>query len=133
MVFEQKNQGDIQLLSSELIRRINEDSRRIKTIEQKIEKIESTSSTLEETVLTQMNDVKINLDRISQRIAAVADRLSMIETDMLRMKKEINNTATKAEVKQLETFVDIVNPITAKFVTKDELQRVLAERSFKKV
>ena len=134
MVFESKPpQMDIQLLSNELIRRINEDTRRIKAIEQEVERLESTSSTLEETLLTQMNDIKITLDKISQKITNVAERLNAIDTEVLRMNKEIGKTATKSEVKQLETFIDLVNPITAKFVTKEELERVLAERTFRKV
>jgi len=117
---------------NELVMRLNENSRRIKYVEQKVEKVESTTSTLEETALMQMNDLKINLERIGQKMTALAERLNMIESEMARLGKEVGRAATKSEVKQLEAFIDIVNPITSKFVTRDELDRALEESAPKK-
>lgn len=123
---------DVRAVTSELVKRINEDTRRIRILEQRMDRIENSLSGLEETVLTQMGDLKLSLERISNKIGTVADRLSSIENDILRVNKELGRAATKAEVKQLETFIDLVNPITSRFVTKDELERVLLERLGKK-
>jgi hypothetical protein len=46
--------------------------------------------------------------------------------------KELSKTALKSDVKKIETFIDVVNPITAKFVTRDELDRLLEERMKRK-
>jgi len=130
--FEKPPAPDIVGLSSELVRRMNEDARRIKSIEQKMDRLENTLITLEESALMQMNELKINLERISSKISALADRLNTIENDIVRVNKELGKTATKAEVKQIETFVDLVNPIKAKFVTRDELERMLEERTVRR-
>lgn len=127
--FEKGPAADMTALSSELVRRMNEDARRIKMMEQKVERLENTLNTLEETILMQMNELKISIENIGTKIKSVADRLGTIENDILRINKELGKTATKAEVKQIETFVDLVNPIKAKFVTKDELERALEERT----
>jgi len=132
MVFESKPAESPMSVMNEVVRRLNENSRRLKYVEQKVEKIESTTSTLEENVLVQMNDLKINLERIGQKITDLSGRLDAIDSELLKFNKELSKTASKAEVKQLETFIDIINPITSKFVTRDELERIIEENAPKK-
>lgn len=115
-------------VSSELARRLNENSRRLRIMEQKLDKLETSMDLLEENTLNQMNDMKIGLERISAKISAVGDKLAGIDNEILRITKEMGKTATKAEVRQLETFIDLVNPITSKFVTKDELERAFEDK-----
>jgi len=70
----------------------------------------------------------VNLERIIAKIGGIADRLTGIESELLRINKELGKSATRAEVKQLETYIDIMNPIKSKFITKNELDRILDER-----
>ena len=124
--------AEIKEITSEIVRRINEDTRRIKLLEQTSERIQTRMDQIEEAVLNQMNDLKIDLDKISIKINSVSDRLKAIENEIIRINKDLAKTATKAEVKQLETFIDLINPITSKFITKDQLERALEERLAKK-
>jgi len=130
--FEKQPVEDVTTITNEMVRRLNDYSRRIKNIEQRLERMESRIGTMEESVLNQMSDLKISLDKIGQKISGVSDRLNAMESEILRINKDLGKTALKADVKKLETFIDIVNPITAKFVTKDELERALEERIKKK-
>jgi chromosome segregation ATPase len=130
--FEKQPVADIATMTNEMVRRLNEYSRRIKNIEQRLERMEGRIGTVEETVLNQMNDLKISLDKISSKISGVSERLDTMENEILRINKDLGKAALKADVKKLETFIDIVNPITAKFVTKDELDRAFDERIKKK-
>ncbi|MFH0711007.1 MAG: hypothetical protein V1944_00345 [Candidatus Aenigmatarchaeota archaeon] len=132
MAFE-KPGAEMGAISNELVRRLNENSRRLRIMEQKLDKLETSMDLLEENTLNRMNDMKIGLERISAKISAVGDKLVGIETDMMRINKELGKAATKSEVKQIETFIDLVNPITAKFVTKDELERAFEDKLGRKV
>ena len=113
---------------SEVVKRINEDRRRIKLLEQKIDRLESSISALEGASISQMGDIKITLERINNKIENVSLRFNKIETDINNIKRVLAKSATKLELKQLESFIDLVNPITSRFVTKDELDRMLDER-----
>ena len=126
MAFEKPDQSN-QVLS-ELVNRINEDRRRIRMIEQSIDRIESSINALERNLLNQNADMKISLDRIDNKIADMSTRLTTLEADVNRYTKLVSKAATKMEIKQLESFIDIINPITSKFVTKDELDRALEEK-----
>jgi len=125
MVFEKPI--DEKAVAAELVKRLNESGRRIRGVEQRIDRTENRIRGIEETVLEQMNSLKIELDRISQKIASATQQLTSINNEILRINRELGKTATKQEVKEIETFIDLVNPITAKFVTKDELERRLEE------
>ena len=118
---------------TELVRRINEDRRRIRLIEQNINRVEQSISSVEGSVISQMGDLKITLDRINNKLAAAADRLNVIETDVARLNKQVSKSATRIELKQIESFIDLVNPITSKFITKDELERAFEERLKRKI
>lgn len=125
---KQPPQIDVSMMSSEMARRLNEYSRRIKNIEQRMDRMEGRIENLEQNAMNQMNDLKINLERIGQKINATSERLNSIDTEILRLNKDISKTALKSDIKKLETFIDLVNPITSKFVTKDEMERALEER-----
>jgi len=126
--FEKQQPSELAGMTAEVVHRLNESSRRMKTIEQRIDRIEQQIQTLEETALTQMDDIRVNLERIVAKITGIAERLTGIENELLRINKEMSKTATKAEVKQIETYIDVMNPIKSSFVTKNELERILDER-----
>ncbi len=129
MVFERTPKKED--VTPELVKRLNESARRIRNLEESVERVENRIRGMEETVLEQMNGLKIDLDRISQKIASATQQLTATNKEILRINKELGNTATKQEVKEIGAFIDLVNPITAKFVTKDELGRRLEELSKK--
>lgn len=114
-------------ITTELVKRLNMNGRRIRSLEDRVERVENRVRGMEERVLEQMNTLKIDLERISQKIAYATQKLADINKEILRINKELSKTATKREVKEVQSFIDLVNPITAKFVTKDELERRLEE------
>ena len=118
---------------NELVRRVNEDRRRVMILERNISRLESSMSSLEDSALSQMGELKVTLERINSKMSLAAERLNIIENDVSRLGKNLVKSATKIELKQIESFIDLVNPITSKFVTRDELERALDERLRKKI
>lgn len=131
MVFEKP--PDTNAAVAELIKRINEDRRRMRMLEQSVERMENSLSALEESALSQFSEFKLSLERVAAKIEETSAKLNVIETNMTKLGRMLEKTATKLELKQLESFVDLVNPVTAKFVTKDELDRALDECLAKRV
>lgn len=116
------------VLSGEMIRRLNEYSSRIKNIELRVERLDNRIDGIEETALNQLNNIKISLERLSQKISSVSDKIANIENEILRINKELGKTALKSDIKKIEAFIEVVNPITSKFVTREELERILEEK-----
>lgn len=119
---------DFRVIATELVNRINEDTRRIRLLEQRVERIEARVSETEKTILTEMDDLKISLERITNKINSFSEKLGALENEILKISKALEKAATKAEVKELEAFIEIFNPIKSKFVTKDELEKMLKEK-----
>ena len=106
----------------------HEDRRRIRLIEQSIDRVESSVNALESSLLSQISDVKITIERMKNELSESSIKVSSMENEMTRLSKVVGKSATKIELKQLESFIDLVNPVTSKFVTKDEMERALEDR-----
>ena len=126
MVFEKT--ADIKVVATELVKRMNEDIRRIRLLEDRVENIENRIERVENTALNRLEDVRIKLENIVGKISKVAERLTAIDNEIVSLNKVLGKTASKAEIKSLETFIDVLNPITSRFVTKDELERALERK-----
>lgn len=121
----EKHDEDWKKLTGELVKRMNDDTRRIRIMEQRLDRVESSVQSMQENTLNQLNDLKLALERINDKIVSVSEKLMSIEGEILRLNKDVSKTATKRELKQIETFIDLINPITAKFVTKDEVEKMI--------
>ena len=125
MVFEKPAQE--KSVTGELVKRVNEDTRRIRLVEQRIDRLEENIRMVENIISEQTNNLKLNLNEISQKITGLSGRLDSIEKEIGKLNKVLEKTVTKIDVKKLETFIDLVNPMTSKFVTKDEMKNALEE------
>ena len=121
--------AEVKIVTSEILRRVNEESRRVRILEQRMDRIYDSVNSLQENVISQLDDLKLSIERLSDKVLKVSERLNGIENEIEKVNKGLGKAATKAEVKQIETFMNIVNPITSKFVTKEELERLLEERT----
>jgi len=128
MVFEKNVSNDMQTLGTEMASRINTDTRRIRAIEQRLGGIELRIGALEEKIIDEIDHLRKSFEQISVDIKAVTDNLSEIRSEILKINKNLDKTAKKAEVKELETLLDIYNPIKSRFTTKDEVARMIEDR-----
>ena len=128
MVFEKNVSNDMQTLGTEMASRINTDTRRIRAIEQRLGGIELRIGALEEKIIDEIDHLRKSFEQISVDIKAVTDNLSEIRSEILKINKNLDKTAKKSEVKELETLLDIYNPIKSRFTTKDEVTRIIEDR-----
>jgi len=128
MVFEKNTPGDLQTLGVEMVNRVNTDTRRIRTLEQRLNGAEMRIGSLEEKVIDEIDRLRKSFEQISLDIKAVSDSLSEIRSEILKINKNLDKTAKKVEVKELETLLDIYNPIKSRFTTKDEVTRMIEDK-----
>jgi chromosome segregation ATPase len=117
---------------AELIMRVNDATRRLRLLEQRVDKLNDSFSRMEESAVVQMKNLEISLERLSNKIALVNDKIKGLEDEILKVNRELAKTAKKAELKQLEGFIDLINPITSRFVTKNEMENYVEEKLKKK-
>ncbi|MDI6825805.1 MAG: hypothetical protein QMD36_01260 [Candidatus Aenigmarchaeota archaeon] len=128
MVFEKSVPGDVQALSIEITNRINTNTRRIRTLEQRMSAAESRIGTLQEKIIDEIDRLRKSFDQISVDVKAVSQNLSEIHAEILNINKNLDKTAKKAELKELESLLDLYNPIKSRFTTKDEVMRIVENK-----
>src|SRR3989344_5016621 len=107
---------------SEIVRRVNDNTRRVRVLEERFRNIESRLINLEKMMidnLKQFNDVS---NQLSRDVSGMRDRMANAEVDIQTFKREQKKFVTKTEIKELENYISLINPILSKFVTRKELE-----------
>lgn len=127
MVFEKEQPQDTSVFSSEIVKMVNTNTRRIRAIEQRLSGSERRIGSMEEKIIDEMDDLRRGFEQISLDIKALSENLSQMRSEMLKINKNLDRAAKKSEVKELESLLDLYNPIKSKFVTRDEVKRIIEE------
>ena len=128
MVFEKEKEAfDIRTFTTEILNRVDSNTRRIRSIEQRLNLLESRISSLEEKLIDEIDKLGKGFEQLQLDVKAVSESLKLLRAEMLKMNKNMEKTALKAEVKELATLLDLYNPIKSSFVTKEEVRRMLEE------
>jgi chromosome segregation ATPase len=112
--------------------RINNNTRRVRTLEQRLDGVSSRMESLEERIIEEIDVLKKGVDRLFLDIKEVSKSLAKIRAENLELNKNMEKTAKKTELRELEGLLDLYNPIKSKFVTTDQVKRLI-ERDIKKV
>lgn len=126
MPFEKKTSMDYAI--TELMRRVNDDTKRLRLLEQRSVAMDSRVASLEQTLLEQFKKINQAFDRLSQKIDESNDRISKIEDDTKKLMRQMDRVASKTELREMQGFIDLINPIKSNFVTKPEIERMLEEK-----
>ena len=124
--------GEMRVLTSELVKRVNDETRRIRLAEQRLDRFEVAADNLENMVSSHALEMKAQLDNLAKSIKTLSDRMTMTESAIGRIEKELAKRATKMEIKQIESYMSLMSPITSRFVTREELERAIDDRVQKK-
>jgi uncharacterized protein YoxC len=125
MVFEKKPQ--IQTINPELLRSTQESKTRIRTLEQNVESLRSRVNAVEEKMIEEMGNIKKWLDQLSVDVSDVSKSLKEIHSETLRINKDLEKKARKSELKEIESLLEIYNPIKSHFITKQQAERMMED------
>ncbi len=126
MPLEKKTSIDYAI--TELMRRVNDDTKRLRLLEQRSAAVDSRLASLEETLLEQFKKVNQAFEKSSQRIDEIDNRLAKVEDDTKKLIKQMERVASKTELGEIQGFIDLINPMKSNFITKPEVERMLEEK-----
>lgn len=122
-----KRQGNVQSVIAELIRRLNDNSKRLRLVEQKTISAEAGVANIDQSVLEQFKQVKSYMDKLNAKIEDLGNRISKLEDDSRKMSKQLERTSTKTELREVQGFIDLINPMKSEFITRAEVKRMLED------
>ncbi len=124
----EKGRTTLRSVINELVERVNTDTRRLRVLEEKTENLESKVNTLKDMTLQEKKQTGARLDEVSAWLKKQDTRTVRMEKTLEDIVKQFKNVATTSKIKELETLVEMYSPLKSEFVTRDELDRILAKR-----
>ncbi len=125
--------SDIRVLTSELVKRLNDNVRRIRLLEMNLERAETDKSSLEESLSLRAEELNKYLTSLKENVKNLIERVTELEAGLQIVHQELDRKATSNELKELENFISLISPANTTFVTKEELEKILEEKFGKKV
>jgi predicted nucleic acid-binding Zn-ribbon protein len=106
---------------------LNELNRRVRMMEIKMDKIEERLVALEKALEQIQTDLRIMKDLNEKKISDIKNEISTLNEKIETISKKSDQFVTTTEFQKIKMFIDIVNPLTSSFVTKDELESKIDE------
>ena len=125
---KQESKKTLKTIIRELVDRTNSDTARIRVLEQDMNSIKSRNDSFEQAILAQRKQTDKLIAELNSRLEKANKRSMQIESTLKEMINEIKRLATTSKIKELETLVDIYNPLKSQFITKQEAERMIERR-----
>ena len=119
---------DVPAVLNELVRRANETTRRLRALEERSSLIENKISSIQDTLLRTNSENKDINEKLTNQLKGFQTELMRIDNELLKVNKNIERTAKRSELKELENMMSFFNPLKSNFVTKDEVERMIEAR-----
>ena len=128
MVLSKQPKKTLRTIIRELVERTNTDAGRIRILEQESDIVKSRTDSVEQTMIGQKKATDKALMDLDKRIEKMNKRTVQIESTLKELIKEIKKLATTSKISELETLVDIYNPLKSQFITKEEAERMIERK-----
>lgn len=126
MPFSSEDTTNVALVN-ELARRLNDSTRRIRMLEEKIRSIELRANNHDQRIMDTTKQINSNSLMVSAELSDVKDRLASIALDIQNIKSEMKKSATITDMREIQEYIELINPITTKFATKGEVAEMVRE------
>lgn len=104
---------------------INAISRRLKLLEEGFTNLRKFFQVTEENILAKNKHYSAEIKTLTSDINEIRKEIQELRDRMFLIIKELQTTARKEEVKVLEKYINLWNPI--KFVTQNEIEQIIDE------
>ena len=119
----------IREIINELIERTNSNMRRLRVLEQNTEALTSRTNTLENTILEQGKEFKKLMEESNSRINEESEHIIKLESMVKDIVNQLKRVVTTTKIKELEELISIYDPLKSNFITREEVERLIEERT----
>ena len=118
---------DIKPIINEMFRRSTENTRRLRALEERYSIIEDRLNSIQESLLRQTRKNKETLEAFETIVTNFETELMKINNSLMKLGKNLDRTARKSELKELENMMSLFNPLKSTFISKREVKRLIEE------
>lgn len=114
---------------SEVVQRVKDFNRRIRDLEEQVRNLNARVNTVEDTLLEKTKKLNSDLGDVSNEVESLQDRTANIEVDIKELRRSLRKTVSKREMTELESYIDMMDPIQSSFVTESEVEEIIEEKA----
>lgn len=112
---------------NELVDRTNSNMRRLREIEKNIDSFDARIDALEKSISEQSKIINNVKNSIGATASTEIKRIENLENTLKEVIEKLKKTPSLTKIKQLETLIEMYNPLKSQFVTKEEVKRLLGK------
>lgn len=116
---------------SELYEMDAENKRRLREIEQRLKALDNSVKRAEASLLDTKNKVLEMAAGLKSDRVSVDSRIKTLENTISDMINNMKRLAEKSELIGLKELIDIYNPVKSQFVTREEVENIIEEKTGK--
>ena len=128
-VFKKERPKTLHTVINELVERVNSNIQRLRVLEQSSDSVVIRTNSLEQNYLQLKKDLQKQISEINKSISKLDERIAKIETTLKEVIEYVKKLPTTSKIKELEEMIEIYNPITSKFVTKEEVLSLMKKNN----
>lgn len=110
-----------------VVERLNNNSRRIRQLEENLRNIREQLKSLEDDVIEDKKRLNDNKTKFNSETEEIRDKIANIEVDIKNLNRKVRKLVPKREIKEIENYMDLINPVTSSFVTEKEVRKIVKE------
>lgn len=112
-----------------IVDRVNDFNRRVRDLEEKIRNLNARVRTLDDTLLEKTSDLSDDIQELDDEITELRDRVANMEVDIKEINREKRKFVTSQELEEIENYMDLMNPLNAGFITRNEAKKMIKEQA----
>ena len=112
-------------ITNEIIKRQNDNIRRIRVLEETLRNIDVRINSIEQRYLNETKKIYEKLYEIEGQLKDGSVAQKTLEFQQDAFKKSAKKYATQNDLSQIKNYIELINPMISKYVTKKELQYYL--------
>ncbi|MCK5039417.1 MAG: hypothetical protein KAR87_00425 [Candidatus Aenigmarchaeota archaeon] len=112
-------------ITNEIIKRQNDNIRRIRVLEETLRNIDVRINSIEQRYLTETKKIYGKLQEMEGQLKDNSIAQKTLEFQQDSFKKSAKKYATQNDLSQIKNYIELINPMISKYVTKKELQYYL--------
>lgn len=110
----------------EITRRVNDTMGRLRIMEERLRNLDTRVNTIDQNFLNEIKRINKSLADATDSIKMIQDRIVNMEVDVSSIKRDLKGRVTRGEVKEIESYIELIKPVTTKFVTRKEVEEMIS-------
>jgi len=123
-----KKPPTLRTIINELVDRTNTDTQRIRVLEQKEEGLSFRINAMEQEALNINKAIQEFASSLESELKKRDMSIFELQVTIKKIIKQFKRIASIGKVKELETILDLYNPLKSSFMTREEVEQLISKR-----